>query len=137
MKKKTYIYNKEVINFFEKKLHSFHDSFVDIMLLSGLAEQGQDLEEIKFSKHPSYTLKYYQRIVGGFKNVKHSIQIQAFDDKGLNAELFFTNIHYDEHINNVFFIQNVMNWGGKEKFCCQVWQLKPTSIEKINNYWAS
>ena len=120
MNKKTYIYNKEAINFFEKKLHSFHDSFSDIMLLSGLAEKGQDLEEIKFSKHPSYTLKYYQRIVGGFKNVKHSIQIQAFDNSGLNAELFFTNINYDEHINNVFFIK-----------CKTIYKKKCKKYEKI------
>ncbi len=100
-----------------------------------MAEVGQDLESIKFTKHPSYTLKYYQRIVGGFKNVPTAIHIQAHDERGLNSEFFFTKIQYDEHINNVFLIQNVMNWYGTNKVCCQVWQLKPTTLDQINEYW--
>lgn len=136
MNKQTYVYTSDVINFFTEKLHSFHDKFCDMPLLTGLADKGQDIEEIKFTKHPSYTLKYYQRIVGGFKNNPALIHIQAHDDYGLNSEFFFTHINYDKHINNVFMMQNVMNWYGSSKFCCQVWQLKPTSIKLINNFWS-
>ena len=108
---------------------------MDTLLLSGLANKGEDIESIKFTKHPSYTLKYYQKIIGGFKNIKPSIQLQAYDEEGLYAECFFTYIKHDEHIDNVYYIQNIMNWYGSTQLCCQVWKLKQTSLQEINDYW--
>ena len=39
------------------------------------------------------TLKYYQRIVGGFKNVPTFARVKSFSDSGLNAECFFNYLN--------------------------------------------
>lgn len=135
MKRETYIYSSEAISYFANKLRAFHEKFVDTLLLSGLDQKNTDIESIKFTKNPSYNLKYYQKIVGGIKNEKPSIKIEALDQEGLHAECYVTHLSCDKYINNPFFTQNVMNWGGSPKTCYQIWKLKETSLKNINNFW--
>ena len=131
----SYIFNQDSLDLFSKKLKKFHEEFKAKALLCGMENVGDDIESIKFSKSPKFTLKYYQRIVGGFKNVPTFARVKSFSDSGLNAECFFNYLNYDKHIDNVFMLQNVMNWAGTQKFCCTIWSLKSTSISNIKEYW--
>jgi len=120
---------------FYSRLEEFHDLFVEQFLLGGVAKNNTHIEDIPFTKNPKFTLKYYEKIIGGLTNLKPSIMVKLIQEEDLVIECFFTDIRIDEDINNVYMVQNVMKWNSEKHFCCQVWKLFDTDVESVNDFW--
>ena len=53
-----YLFQSDVEEFFYEKLDHFHEIFVLRLLLTGMADKGTNLERIKMTKMPEFSLKY-------------------------------------------------------------------------------
>ena len=131
-----FIYNSDASESFYAKLDGLHEEYVYYLLLSGVAPKGTDLESVKMSKNPRVNKKYYTRVVGGLVNVKPQAVVRLVEDNRTRLECIFTTLNDNEYVNNeLFMIQNVMDWPIIEKFSCQIWYLGETSIHKIKEFW--
>ena len=131
-----HIFSGEINDFFADKLHSFHDEFVETMLLCGVDKVGTALDEIKMTKNPTYDLNYYQKIVGGLLEVEPSIFVCAIDENGeLLAEMYYTYLNNGKDVDDIFLLQNVYHWENAAHFCAQVWSLNCSNMCNINHYW--
>ena len=127
---------KDVENYFTKKIRSFHEAFVEHPLLTGVDSPNLALDKVKMTKNPKFTLLYYKRIVGGIMAGFPLITIKSFSKKTLRSYCAIHYLNNEEDIENFFYIQNVMNWGGTKKTCFQVWKLKSNSnLLEMNRHW--
>ena len=132
----TYIFDTQAGQDFYKRLDDLHDEYVYHLLLSGLAEKGLDLESIKMTKNPDVSEKYCKRVVGGLVNVKPQIIVKLTEDKQPRLECIFTVLNDNEYVRNeLFMIQNVMDWPQLGKYSCQIWYLGETALEEVRKKW--
>jgi len=134
----SYIFNADAKEQFYERLDSFHEKHVYYLLLSGVAPKGTDLESVKMTKNPQVSKKYCQRVVGGLVNIKPQVMISLVEDKLVRLQCILTTLNDNEYVNNeLFMIQNVMDWPEINKFSCQVWYLgEETSINQVKDHWA-
>lgn len=125
-----YVFGSDLESFFYEKLDSFHDAFVIHLLLTGSADKGTNLESIKMTKMPKISLKYCEKVIGGFKNIAPNAVVSLVDDKKPVLECIFTDL--DGH---TFMIQNIMDYPLIGKFNCQIWYLGEISVDTIKDYW--
>ena len=135
VQKQTYIFNGDVTDSFFQKLDSFHSKFSPVLICNGLAPKGSSLEQIKFAKGPKYSQKFVARVFGGFLNTRPSIIVKVLEDSECKMECIYTHVNDKEKLNNVFLIQNVMDWPELGKFNCQVWHLGNASVNNIDRHW--
>jgi hypothetical protein len=135
VQKQTYIFNGDVTDSFFQKLDSFHSKFSPVLICNGLAPKGSSLEQVKFAKGPKYSQKFVARVFGGFLNTRPSIIVKVLEDSECKMECIYTHINDKEKLNNVFLIQNVMDWPELGKFNCQVWHLGNASVNNIDRHW--
>ena len=135
VQQQTYIFNGDCDDVFFEKLDSIHFSFSPVLICNGLAEKGAHLEEVKFTKGPKYSDKFVARVFGGFLNTKPSITVKLIQNSECKLECIFTHINDNEKLNNLFLIQNVMDWPEFGKFSCQVWHLGNASVNNIDRHW--
>jgi|TARA_R100000808_G_C2100889_1_gene117993 hypothetical protein len=124
-----------VTDSFFQKLDSFHSKFSPVLICNGLAPKGSSLEQVKFAKGPKYSQKFVARVFGGFLNTRPSIIVKVLEDSECKMECIYTHINDKEKLNNVFLIQNVMDWPELGKFNCQVWHLGNASVNNIDRHW--
>jgi hypothetical protein len=134
---KKIIFRKSARIPFYEILDKFHENFVDCFLLTGVTKNNADLEEIPFTKHPDYSLDFYKILVGGLKKFKPSLVCRLQEEKYLELECLYYNFGEYEGENQVYMIQNVMNWTNKNDFCCQVCNLSLRDIDLIETFWTS
>jgi len=130
VKTEKYLFESDLERFFYEKLDTFHDAFVIHLLLTGMADKGTTLENIKMTKMPKVSLKYCERVVGGLKNVAPSAVVSLINERKPILECVFS--HFDNH---TFMIQNIMNYPQLGKFNCQVWYLGEIGVDIIKDYW--
>jgi len=131
-----YIYEAQTESIFYEKLENFHDKYVYHLLLNGLAEKGVDLESIKMTKNPDVGKKYCQRVVGGLTKVKPEVIVSLVEDGHLRLQCIFTFLNDNEYAKNeLFMIQNVMDWPQLGKYSCQIWYLGQSSVSVIKDHW--
>ena len=135
VQKQTYIFNGDVTDSFFQKLDSFHSKFSPVLICNGLAPKGSSLEQVKFAKGPKYSQKFVARVFGGFLNTRPSIIVKVLEDSECKMECIYTHVNDKEKLNNVFLIQNVMDWPELGKFNCQVWHLGNASVNNIDRHW--
>ena len=129
-----FIYSADAEDSFYSKLDGVHDRYVYHLLLSGVAEKGQDLESVKMTKNPTVSKKYCERVVGGLVNIKPQIILKLAEDGFTRLECVFTHVNDQKEINHLFMIQNVMDWPALGKYSCQVWYLGETNLFQIKEY---
>ncbi len=130
-----YIYNGDAEKNFYEKLNSLHNKYVRQLLLSGVASKGADLESIKFTKSPDSSENLCRRVVGGLKNVSPSIILKLVEDKKTRLECIFTWLNDGDYLQDeLFMIQNVMDWPQLDKFSGQVWYLGKETKEEIRKH---
>ena len=131
-----FIYNSDAEESFHSKLDGFHDKYVYHLLLSCVAEKGADLESIKMTKNPATNNKYVARVVGGLLNVKPEVIVKLTEDGRTRLECIITTLNDNKYVyNEVFMIQNVMDWPELGKFSCQIWYLGEVGLQDIKTYW--
>ena len=131
-----FIFNGDAQESFYAKLDSLHEKYVYHLLLSGVAPLATDLESIKMTKSPRVSDKYCKRVVGGLLNVKPKITARLVEDGALRLECMFTTLNDNEYVNDeLFMIQNVIDYPQINKFSCQVWYLAETSMNQIKEHW--
>jgi hypothetical protein len=135
MKKQTYIFNADARDLFFDKLDSLHNKASPVLICNGVAPKGSGLEKIKFIRGSKYSDKFCARIFEGFQNTEPSIVVKLIEDSECKMECVYTHINDNEKLNNVFLIQNVMDWPDFDKFNCQVWHLGNTGVNTIEGHW--
>ena len=120
---------------FSKKLHSFHDQYVDDWLLLGVSLNHTSLDSVKMTKNPKFKLLYFKRIVGGIMANKPLIKVLNIKNEEIlsSCEIFYLNNYSD--IEDFYMLQKVYNWKHEGMCCQQVWQLKITNLFDANNHW--
>ena len=131
-----FIYNSDAEESFYSKLDGCHDKYVYHLLLSGVAEKGADLESINMTKNPATNNKYVARVVGWLLNVKPEVIVKLTEDGRTRLECIITTLNDNKYVyNEVFMIQNVMDWPQLDKFSCQIWYLGETGFGDIKKIW--
>lgn len=131
-----HIFSGEINDFFAEKLHSFHELFVNSMLLCGVDKVGTAIDQIKMTKNPAHNLDYYQKVVGGILKIEPSVSVCAIDKNGeLLAEMYYTYLNNGKEIEGAFLLQNIYHWESPSYFCAQVWSLRDSNMCNINHYW--
>ena len=130
-----FVFNGDAVDYFYRKLDDLHNKYVKSLLLSGVAAKGTDLQSVKMTKNPEASRKYCRRVVGGLTNIKPSIISKFTEDKMTRLECIFTAVNDKENIDNVYMIQNVMDWPQLGNFSCQIWYLGETHINQIKQHW--
>ena len=130
-----YIFDVDASKAFYEKLDNLHENYVYHLILNGVADKGTHIESIKMTKNPLASKEYCERIVGGLLNIKPKMIVKLVEEKKTKLECFFTHIYDKEYLNNIYMIQNVMDWPEIDKFSCQVWYLGETSVEQIKEIW--
>ena len=131
-----YIYDSSAEKIFYEKLEDFHEKYVDSLIMSGLSEKGNnDLESIKMIKGLQASEDFCKRVVGGLTNVIPEMVVKLFLDKSVRLECIFTKLNDGEHLDNVFMIQNVIDWPQLGHYSCQIWFLGETGMGKVKEYW--
>lgn len=126
---------KNCESYFSKKVHDFHDEYVDSFLLIGIADPDSSLDEVKMTKNPQYSSLYHQRIVGGVMSVPPLIVCESFNQGKISAScsIFYLNNYQD--IEDFYMIQKVHNWQNQNLCSHQVWRLFQNNIFDMNNHW--
>ena len=131
-----FVYNADAEKHFYEKLNDFHDEYVYHLVMNGFADKGVDLESIKMTKNPQASQKYCERVVGGLVNVKPEIILKLIEEGNTRLECVFTTLNDNKVVNNeLFMVQNVMDWPKLGGFSCQIWYLGETSVNKVKEYW--
>ena len=130
-----YIFNADASRLFYEKLDDLHDKYVDFLLLCGVAPKGTVLESVKMTKNPKFPKKYHKRVVGGLTNINPEIITRLAEDGETRLECIFTKVDDKQYINQVYMIQNVIDWPQLGNFSCQVWGLGETTMNQIKELW--
>ena len=132
-----YIFNGDTEKHFYEKLDSIHDTYVMHLMMSGVAEKGMHIEDIKMVKNPNTTMSYCKKLVGGLTHIKPSVIARLVEDKITRLECIFTKIRDggDYFENDLFMIQNVIDYPKPGKFSCQIWYLGEATTKQIEDHW--
>lgn len=120
---------------FSEKIHSFHNSFVNCSLLTGISSPGTSIDKVPMSKNPKFTLLYYQRIIGGLLENEPLIKILSINNNEVTANCGVYYLNNNKDIKDLFYRQDISNWEKTSKTCFQVWKLKKIDILKLNKHW--
>lgn len=126
---------QDAASLFADKIHSFHDEFVDRFLLIGVDDSNKQLDEVKMTKNPDFSMLYYKRIVGGILENPPLISIKSFLKNKLSADCGIYYLNNGEDIEDFFLTQNIYQWEGTSKACFQVWRLNFLGIFDMNEHW--
>ena len=133
----TNIYIDEASLDFYEKLDFFHEHFIDKMLMCGVSNNGTNIEEIPFSKcAQEYNFDFYKALVFLVQKFKSFCGTQLINKKRLELECLFFDFSEPGFSDNVYMIQNVMDWTSKKNFSCQFWKVQDNIDQKmIKEFW--
>ena len=122
--------------YFEKKIRSFHNKYVEFFLLMGVDKPNKDFSEVKMTKNPLYTFLYYQRVVGGVESLKPLINVIHLKNSVLTCELNIFYLNNNQDIENFYMTQTIHNWDDNPNLTSyQIWQINSPNIFDLNNHW--
>lgn len=130
----THIF-KDCENYFEGKIHSFHENFVKHFLLIGVDKKNTPLEEVKMTKNPAYSTLYFSRIIGGIQESPPLISVKNFLKEKIVSNCVIYYLNNDQDIDNFYMTQNIYNWNGSNLVCFQVWEMKCYNLIELNDHW--
>ena len=133
----TNIYIDEASLDFYEKLDFFHEHFIDKMLMCGVSNNGTHIEEIPFSKcAQEYNFDFYKALVFLVQKFESFCATQLINKKRLELECLFFDFSEPGFSDNVYMIQNVMDWTSKKNFSCQFWKVQDNINPKmIKEFW--
>lgn len=122
--------------YFEKKIRSFHNKYVEFFLLIGVDKPNKNFSEVKMTKNPLYSLLYYQRIVGGVESLKSLINVTHLKNSVLTCEFDIFYLNNNQDIENFYMTQTIHNWDDNPNLTSyQIWQINSSNIFDLNNHW--
>lgn len=130
-----YIFSGETSNLFYSKLNELHDKYVYHLVLSGVAPIGTHLESIKMTKNPLVSRGYCEKVVGGLLNINPDVIVKLLEEDEIKIECIFSKLDDKKEFNQLFLIQNVMNWPQINNFSCQIWYLGENCVSQIKKHW--
>lgn len=139
---KKSIYLDDAAYDFYSKLDSFYDAHVGHLIMSGVAQNGSNLNQVNFSFSSDFTREFYEALVYVMQRIKPSFKSMLISNKRLEVECIFYNFGGQFSNNQIYMMQNTMDWTSRENFNCQIWQMNPDSFyfdeigtETIKKYW--
>ena len=132
---KSFIFTDGATILFYELLDSFHKSFSDVVLMSGLAKNGDKINDIFFENNIYFPERFYHKLLEGFSNYKPSVRCQAIRKNRLEMECLYYDFGEFDNINHVYLIKNTMDWTNKNTFNCEVWNLLQVDIDQIQYHW--
>ena len=124
------IYIDEASLDFYEKLDFFHEHFIDKMLMCGVSNNGTHLVDLIKQKEALPALVF---LVQRFKPFCIS---KLTNKKRLELECMFFDFSEPGFSDNVYMIQNVMDWTSKKNFSCQFWKVKDNiKPDMILEFW--
>ena len=133
----TNIYIDEASLDFYEKLDFFHEHFIDKMLMCGVSNNGTHVEEIPFTKCArEYNYDFYKALVFLVQKFQPFCISKLTNKKRLELECMFFDFSEPGFSDNVYMIQNVMDWTSKNNFSCQFWKVKDNiKPDMILEFW--
>ena len=98
---------------------------------------GHHKMQSEFRKLKLYSLDFYKILVGGLKKFNPALICRLQDERRLELECLYYDFGEHAGENQVYMIQNVMNWTNKNDFCCQICNLSLRDINLIETFWTS
>ena len=133
---KTNIFLETASQAFYEKLDLLHELFIECILLTGVCKNGSMLEKIPFQESETYSSECYKMLIYLMKTMKPNFSCRLLNKKRLEVECLFYDFSSDITGNQVYMIQNVIDWTSKKNFCCQVWMLQPeVTTQDMIDYW--
>jgi hypothetical protein len=132
---KKFIFQDSATIYFYDLLDSFHKSFSDVVLMSGIGYNGQTIKEIIFENNIYFPDSFYELIIKNFSRLQPSVICQALRRNRLEMECMYYDFGKIDGIKHVYLIKNTMDWTSKNNFNCEVWNLLPIDIEDVKYHW--
>ena len=133
---KQYIFDISSASLFYEKFDDFHDSFVEDILLSSVTPNGSSLDSIHFCENPNHDTLYYEILIAGMQAYTPKFCSRLIAEDRMEVECLFYDFGEAEGIQHVYMMQNLMDWTGKDDFCCEIWSFKKPDIETLELYWS-
>ena len=130
-----YIYKDEAEAIFYKLSDSFRDLYVDKVLLSGEAKNGESLSSIKFEQEESHGDLFYSVLLIGLSEILPTEVCQLIYSDRLELEFQFYHFGKVGGIHHDYLIMNTMDWRDKDGFLCEVISLKNITTNTIKEHW--
>ena len=126
---------KDAKSYFNEKIDSFSEIYVDSFLLIGIDSPNTPLEEIRMTKNPSHSNLYYKRIINALKYINPFVICESFLGNTLDSscEIYYLNNYQD--IEDFYMVHRVYNWEGTSNTSCQVLKLSKGYAFDMNNHW--
>lgn len=132
---KKFIFKDSATILFYDLLDSFDRAFSDVVLMSGLAKNEDNINDIAFENNIYFPNSFYHKLIQGFCNYSPAVQCQAIRKNRLEMECLYYDFGQIDDIQHVYLIKNTMDWENKNTFNCEIWNLLPVDIEQIQYHW--
>jgi len=139
---KKSIYLDDAAYDFYSKLDSFYDAHVGHLIMSGVAQNGSNLNQVNFSFSSDFIREFYEALMYVMQRIKPAFKSILISNKRLEVECIFYNFSSQFSNSQIYMMQNTMDWTSRENFNCQIWQMDPDSFyfdeiatETIKKYW--
>ena len=91
--------------------------------------------KVKLTKNPEGSKDLCRRVIGGLTKVKPEIVYKLVQDGETRLECIFTWLNDGVYLKDeLFMIQNVMNWPQLGKFSNQIWYLGKETKKEIKGH---
>jgi hypothetical protein len=132
-----YIFDSSSSGLFYEKFDSFHELFVEEILLSAVTPNESNLDSILFCENPSHDALYYEILIAGIQAFSPKFCVKLIANNRLEVECLFYDFGEAEGIQHIYMMQNLMDWTDKSDFCCELWSLKNPDMENLELYWSA
>lgn len=135
MTKKFIFLETAELEFYEK-LETFFDCSVDMLLLSGIAENNSKIEDINFTTKTHFGDYYLSILEHGVKKIQPFAKVQLLIKNRLSMELIFYDFAVVEEVSYIYMIQNIMDFTSQNDFSCNLWSITEPYKSVIKLYWS-
>lgn len=136
---KKYIFDQSARLHYYELLNNFKKFFIDQPLLTGIAENGSSILDIKFKESifskNIYNELFFTIILAEIECSEPQLKVQLYKNNRIESECLYYNLGESPNTKYFYMIHNSMDWPTEETFTCCVYSLIEPDEETISNYW--
>ena len=123
-------FSDEVAISFAKKISSFHDLYINALLVHEVGMNNN------LSKNPEFDSDFYSLLIKNLNKSDPWIKIDHISDLSMDVSCYIYYLSDYEEVEGFYMTQAVADWDGTPDTCYQVWSLnRDSNLNILNNHW--
>ena len=125
----------QVLKLFSQKIVSFHEYFVECLLLSGLGRPNESIDLLRMEKNPDFVDVFFQNVIHGLQSVEPLLISVFINDEKIDSYLSVFYLPFSG-VEGFYLLQQVEGWDGSNNTSYQVWRMKDDcNLYDMSDHW--